>query len=45
VSARVQDGWERWDEPTLDGAKKHVISAAKFLNGTTIGEDGISIRV
>jgi len=40
----IQDGWERWDEASLDAAVESVVCAAKVLNGTKVGEGNISIR-
>lgn len=41
----IQDGWERWDEPSLESAKVSVISAAEVLNGVVLGESCISIAI
>lgn len=41
----IQDGHERWHENSLKKAKESVISAAKVLNGTVIGDDGVSVRL
>lgn len=41
----IQDGWERWDESSLEKAKESVIRAADVLNGTAIDEDNISIKL
>lgn len=39
----IQDGWERWEERTLDEAVRSVIDAAKVLNGTELTRENISI--
>ncbi len=39
----IQDGWERWEEKTLDKAVQSVIGAAKTLNGAELTEKNISI--
>jgi len=41
----VQDGWERWNEPSLAEAQESVIRAAKFLNGTVLDEGNISLTI
>lgn len=37
----IQDGTEIWDHPTLESAVESLISAAKFMNGTTISASDI----
>ena len=41
----IQDGRERWHEGSLKEAIRSVIDAAKVLNGTVIGVDGVSVRL
>ena len=39
----IQDGWERWEEHSVDEAIQSVIRAAKTLNGTELTKENISI--
>lgn len=42
VECRIQDGTERWEEPTREKAVQSLIQAARTLNGSYIREDDIS---
>lgn len=39
----IQDGWERWEKPSLDEAVQSVIQAGKVLNGMELAKENISI--
>lgn len=39
----IQDGWERWEEHSLDEAVQSVIQAGKILNGMELTRENISI--
>ena len=41
----IQDGWERWEERSLDEAVQSVIHAGKALNGMELTSENILMQV